>query len=267
LEFNFNWKKLSAIAGLSWWNFYFRLYPGAIKTEQVIDFLKHLQRHVKGKLLIVWDGVATHRSQLVRAYLKSLKGKIWVERLPAYAPELNPVEYLWGYWKQHELPNLCARDLWQLPTSCTFQAVPDQCSKDPPNRYVPPAIEPFDDARCRQHGSALARRQSNLPSENGGWPLKKQFHFRSKGASDYDQFLIRHASKLGFDFRDRVFGSIPAKSTAAGSQVALSELLRAPDLPHLRANDVLLCRHLPNSEVDRTQKNDLTSSVLGRCAP
>jgi transposase len=37
-----------------------------------------------------------------------------VERLPAYAPELNPVEYLWGYWKQHELPNLCARDLWQL---------------------------------------------------------------------------------------------------------------------------------------------------------
>jgi transposase len=114
LEFNFNWKKLSAIAGLSWWNFYFRLYPGAIKTEQVIDFLKHLQRHVKGKLLIVWDGVATHRSRLVREYFKNLKGKIWVERLPAYAPELNPVEYLWGYWKQHELPNLCARDLWQL---------------------------------------------------------------------------------------------------------------------------------------------------------
>jgi transposase len=50
----------------------------------------------------------------VRQYLKGLHGKIWVERLPAYAPELNPVEYLWGYWKQHELPNLCARDLWQL---------------------------------------------------------------------------------------------------------------------------------------------------------
>jgi transposase len=43
-----------------------------------------------------------------------LHGKIWVERLPTYAPELNPVEYLWGYWKQHELPNLCARDLWHL---------------------------------------------------------------------------------------------------------------------------------------------------------
>jgi transposase len=88
--------------------------PRCDKTEQVIDLLKYLQRHVKGRLLIVWDGVTTHRSRRVRQYLESLHGKIWVERLPAYAPELNPVEYLWGYWKQHELPNLCARDLWQL---------------------------------------------------------------------------------------------------------------------------------------------------------
>jgi len=40
----------------------------------------------------------------VREYLKILQGKIWVERLPGYAPELNPVEYHWGHWKQHELP-------------------------------------------------------------------------------------------------------------------------------------------------------------------
>ena len=37
--------------------------------------------------------------------------------LPAYAPELNPVEYLWGYWKQHELPNVCPRDYWELDDS------------------------------------------------------------------------------------------------------------------------------------------------------
>jgi hypothetical protein len=60
------------------------------------------------------ERVATHRSRLVRQYLKSLRGEIWVERLPSYAPELNSVEYLGGYWKQNELPNLCARDLWQL---------------------------------------------------------------------------------------------------------------------------------------------------------
>jgi transposase len=43
-----------------------------------------------------------------------LEGEIEIEYLPAYAPELNPVEYLWGHWKHHELPNVCPRDLWQL---------------------------------------------------------------------------------------------------------------------------------------------------------
>lgn len=110
----FNWDNLGAIAGLSCWNFYFRLFPGTIRSPQVIEFLTHLQRHVHGSLLVIWDGAAIHRSNLVRQYLADLKGKVWVERLPAYAPELNPVEYLWAYWKQRELPNLCTRDLWQL---------------------------------------------------------------------------------------------------------------------------------------------------------
>ncbi|MCO5099881.1 MAG: hypothetical protein M9885_03120 [Burkholderiaceae bacterium] len=35
-------------------------------------------------------------------------GRIQLERLPAYAPELNPVEYVFGYAKQRELANLCA---------------------------------------------------------------------------------------------------------------------------------------------------------------
>ena len=44
----------------------------------------------------------------------SLKDQ-WVEtHLPAYAPELNPVEYIWGYCKQHELPNLCPKNFGQL---------------------------------------------------------------------------------------------------------------------------------------------------------
>ena len=114
LQFDFNWKKLSVIAGVTVWNFYFRLYPGTIKSPQVVEFLQHLQRHIGTKLLVIWDGGPIHRSRLVRDYVDNLKGKIWVERLPAYAPELNPTEYVWGYFKQHELPNLCAIDLAQL---------------------------------------------------------------------------------------------------------------------------------------------------------
>lgn len=42
-------------AGLTLWNFYFRIYAGTIKKEQVMDFLKALVRHLDQPLLIVWD--------------------------------------------------------------------------------------------------------------------------------------------------------------------------------------------------------------------
>ena len=114
LEYNFNWKSLSAVAGLTLLNFYFRLYPGAVKSQQVVDFLAALRRHIRGPLLVVWDGLPAHRSRLVRDYLASLDGWIQVEYLPPYAPELNPVEYIWAYWKQHEMPNVCPKDFWSL---------------------------------------------------------------------------------------------------------------------------------------------------------
>jgi len=114
LQHHFNWQVLSAAAGITWWNFYFRLYPGAIHAAEVIDFLGHLLRHLPGKLLVVWDGLPQHRARLVTEFIRAQRGRLAVERLPAYAPELNPVEYIWGYWKHHELPNFCPRDFGQL---------------------------------------------------------------------------------------------------------------------------------------------------------
>jgi transposase len=114
LQYHFNWKVLSATAGISWWNFYFRLYPGTIRAPQVINFLGHLLRHLPGKLLVVWDGLPAHRARLVAEFIRAQQGRLAIERLPAYAPELNPVEYIWGYWKHHELPNFCPRDFAQL---------------------------------------------------------------------------------------------------------------------------------------------------------
>jgi len=114
LQYHFNWKVLSAIAGVTWWNFYFRLFPGAIRSPQVIQFLRHLLRHLRGQLLVIWDGLPSHRSGRVKAFVGEQKGRLKLEFLPAYAPELNPVEYLWGHWKQHELPNFCPKDFGQL---------------------------------------------------------------------------------------------------------------------------------------------------------
>src|ERR1035437_9775107 len=114
LQYHFNWHLLSALAGITWWNFYFRVYVGTIHATEVIDFLGHLLRHLPGKLLVVWDGLPQHRARLVTEFIRAQRGRLAIEWLPAYAPELNPVEYIWGYWKQHELPNFCPHDFAQL---------------------------------------------------------------------------------------------------------------------------------------------------------
>jgi transposase len=120
LHETFNWKSLSLIAGITLWNFYFRIYAGSIKSVQVVEFLRLLQRHLRGrKLLVLWDGAPIHRSGLVRQFIASTKGRMVVEPLPAYAPELNPVEYLWAHLKEHELGNLIVREAWQLSHQAT----------------------------------------------------------------------------------------------------------------------------------------------------
>ena len=114
LQHSFTWKQLSAIAGLSFWQFYFRFFPGAIRSEQIIEFLGALRRQIKQPLLIIWDGVATHRSRLVKAWREEQDGQIAVARLPPCAPELNPVEAIWAYLKKHEIANLCLATIGEV---------------------------------------------------------------------------------------------------------------------------------------------------------
>jgi transposase len=114
LQYRFNWKTLSLIAGITLWRFYFQLFPGAIKGPQIIEFLEHLMRHLRRPLLVIWDGLPAHRSALVRDFVAAQGDRLTLEWLPGYAPELNPVEHIWSYLKQNELPNLCPRELWEL---------------------------------------------------------------------------------------------------------------------------------------------------------
>jgi hypothetical protein len=89
LQYHFNWKVLSVAAGMTWWNFYFRLYPGTIRSAQVVDFLGHLLRHVPGKLLVLWDRLSQHKARLTQAFIGAQHGRIVTEYLPTYAPELT----------------------------------------------------------------------------------------------------------------------------------------------------------------------------------
>jgi transposase len=114
VQYSFTWKQLSLIVGVSMWQFYFRLYPGTIKAPQCVEFLKALHRHIGCKILIIWDGLAVHKSRMVRDYLESTGGDVQMEFLPPYCPELNPAEYVFGHLKPHELGNFCPKHFSQL---------------------------------------------------------------------------------------------------------------------------------------------------------
>lgn len=75
-------------------------FEGSIKSDQVIATLQHMQRHMSGRIILIWDRARTHKSKKTQAYLVA-HPEIDVEELPAYAPELNPEEYCHGNVKHH----------------------------------------------------------------------------------------------------------------------------------------------------------------------
>ena len=69
-------------------------------SDDVIETLEHLQRHLAGKSILIWDHANIHTSRKTTKYLAEHPGMI-VEWLPSYAPELNPEEYCHGNVKKH----------------------------------------------------------------------------------------------------------------------------------------------------------------------
>jgi putative transposase len=95
----------------------FRLHPNTnINAATVVSFLCHLGRHLRGPCLLLWDRFPAHRGRVVKAWLG--RRKAWrSEFLPAYAPELNPVENVWGYLKTNARANETVFDLDDLTDS------------------------------------------------------------------------------------------------------------------------------------------------------
>ena len=81
--------------------------PGSFTSSDVVDFLRNLlHRYRSRKLLIIWDGAPIHRSREIRRFLEEeAQGRIHLEALPAYSPELNADEQSHGYVKTNRLRN------------------------------------------------------------------------------------------------------------------------------------------------------------------
>jgi transposase len=114
LRHPFNWKRLSLAAALVYKpdgsdaHLVFELRPGAYNGETLIEFLTDLHQHEPDRrLLLLWDGLPSHRSRCMTDWIKDQRAWLSAERLPGYAPELNPTEQVFGNLKSTELANLC----------------------------------------------------------------------------------------------------------------------------------------------------------------
>lgn len=86
---------------------------GYFGAAEVVGFLRCVLGAVPGKVTVVWDGGSNHKGPVIRAFLARNK-RLWLERLPPYAPELNPVEHVWGWLKFGQLANFVPGDLTEL---------------------------------------------------------------------------------------------------------------------------------------------------------
>lgn len=98
-----------------WIGLYFQCHRENINGELVVVFLRHLLRHLRGHIILLWDGGTIHRKAVVQDYVCRCR-RLHVYRFPAYAPELNPDEYIWTQAKQ-DLANRAPRSIDELEGS------------------------------------------------------------------------------------------------------------------------------------------------------
>ncbi len=109
--------RLSVIAGLTLSarrrrvGLYFAIHRHNVRTPEVEAFVRQVQRRVGRPLVVIMDRLAAHRSAA-----KRLRGdeRFVIEWLPAYAPDLNPVEAAWSRTKYTDLANYVQDDVVDL---------------------------------------------------------------------------------------------------------------------------------------------------------
>ncbi len=113
IKHRFNWKRLNCLGNLACradgkecrlllcWQ------EPSVKDVHILAHLEALPQEIGAPITLLWDGLPAHRSGAVQEYLAANRDWLTVERFPAYAPELNPLEYLHAALKGKDLANYC----------------------------------------------------------------------------------------------------------------------------------------------------------------
>lgn len=96
-------------------NLTIRSYRHSLRGEEVVAFLEQLLRKIPGEIVLVWDNHPIHKRRLVQEFIAGYP-RLHVYHFPGYAPELNPVEFVWtqvseytANFAPHHMTELCSR--------------------------------------------------------------------------------------------------------------------------------------------------------------
>jgi transposase len=115
-----------SVTGAFWWTphasrgqdslgFYFETLPDAYyNSERTAAFLTRLMREIPERLIVIWDGGNMHKGNPVREAVERFKPRLHLEKLPPYAPMINPVEQVWSWLKYSRLCNNAPCDAAEL---------------------------------------------------------------------------------------------------------------------------------------------------------
>jgi len=119
-----HWDKTSVAAALGFqWDgakarLFARTCKGSYNSASLIGFLRQFKRFARGNpVILIWDGLPAHRSREMSAFLRTQRDWLRIERLPAYAPDLNPTEGVWNNIKSREMANLCPELMLEAATA------------------------------------------------------------------------------------------------------------------------------------------------------
>lgn len=88
-----------------------------MRKEKLLSILRDLKtRYGRKHLILLWDGLPAHKAKVVQTFIKENSSWLSVHRFPAYAPELNPQEYVWSAVKRKDMGNYCPKATANLRT-------------------------------------------------------------------------------------------------------------------------------------------------------
>ena len=80
---------------------------GNSNAETSVTFLRHLRAKQPGPLIVIWDNGPAHGGEPLRTYLATPDLRLRLVRLPAYSPDFNADEAIWGWVREEITANTC----------------------------------------------------------------------------------------------------------------------------------------------------------------